>query len=153
MWYCRILTVIESVAESIPITDNKTAEVTFESFSIFVQEVDTKSFSGYEFSVPSENSLPPGDISLPANIFDNLTDSNSTTRRITSAVFYRDTLFSMQNDSNLVVGGVILSASLAGTGNVENLDPPVSITFQKDPSVTNATNPAECRFWDFLLDG
>ena len=71
-------------------------------------------------------------ISLPNNLFSAILDVTNNTR-ITHAVFLSDSLFLRRVNNDLEVGGIIISASIVGSNSVEDIDPPLNITFLKNP--------------------
>ena len=71
-------------------------------------------------------------IRLPNNLFSAVPNVTNNTR-ITHAVFLSDSLFLRRDSNDLEVGGIIISASVVGYNSIESLDPPVSISFLKNP--------------------
>ena len=140
------------MTEEIPIPENHTGPVilTQRSFAVSVQEVDPEAFNTQVFSLSlgdnpfseanlelNENSLDffsmtssTASLTLPENLFDSLRVSNFS--RITQSVFLTDGLYLRRNDSLLEVGSVIIATSVVN-GTIEGLDPPISITFLKNP--------------------
>ena len=99
--------------------------------------------------------------------------STNTTIRITNSVYVNDLLFLRRGEESLQVGSIIISASVSSNNRSETLDPPVRLTFMKNPvrntqflvfkvywqfisnstpqSVENGTNTT-CSFWDPTAD-
>ena len=75
---------------------------------------------------------PTASISLPNNLFNAIVNVTNNTR-ITHAVFLSESLFLRRENNDLEVGGIIISASLVGSNSVEGIDPPLNITFLKNP--------------------
>ena len=71
-------------------------------------------------------------ISLSKNLFSAILNVTNNTR-ITHAVFLSDSLFLRRVNNDLEVGGIIISASVVGSNSVEDIDPPLNITFLKNP--------------------
>ena len=71
-------------------------------------------------------------IRLPNNLFSAVPNVTNNTR-ITHAVFLSDSLFLRRDSNDLEVGGIIISASVVGYNSIQSLDPPVSISFLKNP--------------------
>ena len=172
---------METVSERIPLPENMSQIVIpLTSFAIAVKEVDPNNFNGQVFSAglgndfnfdsnkPIDSSalqidqeksdaaaaLQTASLKIPAGIFKGMTQRQAKPR-ITNSVFLTDALFSRRTNSStgiLEVGGIIMAAALSNKETVENLNPPVSLTFLKKPSLENGTNTT-CRFWDFLADG
>ena len=144
----RLLESVQLVAAEIPIPENVTEPVVLSqrSFAVSVQE----EFESQALSVSlgdnpfsdnhtelSEDSLifsavksSTASIALPRNLYDSLPASYSL--RITHLVFLNDALFLRRNDSSLKVGSIIISPSIENR-TVEGLDPPISLTFLKNP--------------------
>ena len=136
------------MAAEIPIPENATGPVVLSqrSFAVSVQKelglqalsvsLGDSPFSDNQTEL-SEDSLifstvksSTASITLPQNLFDSLPASNSS--RITHLVFLNHALFLRRNDSSLTVGSIIISASIINR-TVEGLEPPVSLTFLKNP--------------------
>ena len=66
------------------------------------------------------------------NLFNAILNVTNNTR-ITHAVFLSDSLFLRRENNDMEVGGIIISASLVGSRSVEGVDPPLNITFLKNP--------------------
>ena len=170
---------MDEVADEIPIPENETSVVIpLTSFAISVQEVDPGSFSGQDFAVDfgnefnfdedtkidanalnSQSSQPTASLSIPQNIFMSLNftalsrgNGSSPLPRITNSVFLTDVLFARRNESKLVVGSIIMAASLSEGLTVRNLSPPIELLFVKKPSVLNGSG-SSCNFWDLGADG
>ena len=148
----RLLESVQLVAAEIPIPDNETGPVVLlqSSFAVSVQEVNSQKFESQVLSVSlgdspfsgtknisSEDSLnfsavnhSTASITLPANLFDSLPASNSS--RITQLVFLNDALYLRRNESSLEVGSIIIVTSVAEE-IIEHLEPPISLTFLKNP--------------------
>ena len=115
------------------------------SFAVSAQQINFYEFSmsGQTFSVNIKsgqnltsdnlmfgNSLdvpPTGSISIP----NNLPVSNST--KITNAVFISDSLFLRRDNRFTEVGSVVISSTAVGVGTIQNLDTPVTLSFQISP--------------------
>ena len=116
-------------------------------FAVSVQQVNFQSFlqDGQTFSVnvgdnktlelddimvgDTLDSQATGSISLPNNLLDSIPNiSNST--RITNAVFLSDSLFLRRNDKFMKVSSVIISAAVVGIDKIQEINPPVAISFQ-----------------------
>ena len=148
----RLLESIQLITADIPISKNQTEPVvlTQVSFAVSVQQVNPEDFDMQMFSVllgddpfsgkhaQLDNTIldfspvtsSTASITLPQNLFDSLPVMNST--RITRSVFLTDALYLRRNDSTLKVGSIILTASVVNN-TVEGLNPPISITFLKNP--------------------
>ena len=148
----RLLESIQLVTADIPIPENQTEPVvlTQESFAVSVQQVNPEEFEEQVFSVSlgehpfsgedtrlNNNSLDfspvtssTASITLPQNLFDSLPGSNSS--RITRSVFLTDALYLRRNESALVVGSIIIAASVVNS-TIEGLNPPIFITLLKNP--------------------
>ena len=145
------------VTADIPIPVNQTEPVILaqESFAVSVQQVNPEEFEMQIFSISlgddpfsgtaqlDNNSLElspvtsfTASITLPQNLFDSL--PMSTSSRIARSVFLTDALYLRRNNSGLELGSIIIAASVVNK-TVEKLNPPVSITFLKDP-VSHAEN-------------
>ena len=74
-------------------------------------------------------------ISLPNNLFSAILNVTNNTR-ITHAVFLSDSLFLRRVNNDLEVGGIIISASVVGSNSVEAIEPPLNITFLKNPVIS-----------------
>ena len=156
--YClfiyRMLEVIESVVESIPITNiSEPVIITQQSFAVSIQQVDIVEFtqSGQTFSVNyrgfsdgnqtlNSNDLVFGktsqqhtaSISLPYNLLSTIPNITNNTR-ITYSVFITDSLFLRRNNNFLEIGSVIISTTVVGTDRINELDPPVGLSFLINP--------------------
>ena len=135
---------IESVTENIPINNSdisKPVVISQRSFAVSIQQVNLQTFSqnGQTFNVNIGNdqsndiivgdtvdTKPTASISLPNNLLDSI--PNST--RITNAVFLSDSLFLRRDDKFMEVGSVIISATVVGVDTIQELNPPVTLTFQ-----------------------
>ena len=145
---------IESVIENIPINDSIATEpvvISQRSFAVSIQQVNLQTFSqdGQTFNVNIENNqtidIIVGDtvdtqsiasISLPNNLLDLIPNiSNST--RIANAVFLSDSLFLRRDNKFMEVGSVIISATVVGVDTIQELNPPVTLTFQIINSVSS----------------
>ena len=82
------------------------------------------------FDMGSNQSI--ASISLPNNFF-SATPNVTNNTRITHAVFLTDSLFLRRENNDMEVGSIIISASLVGSNSVEGIDPPLNITFLKNP--------------------
>ena len=128
--------------------------ITRRTFALSVQKVDLDQFMdiGQKFSanlgdfsnININESIDSSDlqfgtttqatasIKLPSNLFSAIPNVTSNTR-ITHAVFLSDSLFLRRNSNDLEVGGIIISARVVGYNSIQSLDPPVSISFLKNP--------------------
>ena len=172
---CRILNIVEDVAVSIAIPENETsADIVLSSFAVSVMETDPTAFQGQTFSIgkilsedgeltsdslnPSNLSQSTGSLAIPDNLFSSIPMqfTRNTSVRIVNAVYLNDVLFATRgNDTPNVVGSIILSTTLNANSEavtVENLDPPIKMTFLKNPDLINGSN-ISCNFWDFSADG
>ena len=148
---------IESVTENIPVNESNATEpvvISQRSFAVSIQQVNLQTFSqdGQTFSVNIGNNQsndiivgdtvdtkPIASISLPNNLLDSIPNiSNST--RITNAVFLSDSLFLRRDDKFMEVGSVIISATVVGVDTIQELNPPVTLTFQIINSVSSTNN-------------
>ena len=149
-----MLEAIESVVESIPITNiSEPVIITQQSFAVSVQQVDIVEFtqSGQTFSVNyrgysdenqtlNSNDLLFGttsqqhtaSISLPHNLLSTVPNITNNTR-ITHSVFITDSLFLRRNNNFLEIGSVIISTTVVGTDEINKLDPPVGLSFLINP--------------------
>ena len=167
----RILEAIGSIVEDVPIRNiSKPLVITRRTFALSVQQVDLDQFTeiGQNFSanlggfsnLNTNESIDSSDLSfelrtttqatasviLPSNLFNAIYNVTSNTR-ITHAVFLSDSLFLRRDSNNLEVGGIIISARVVGYNSIESLDPPVSISFLKNPVYkTNDTFDPCCKF-------
>ena len=82
-------------------------------------------------------------ISLPNNFF-SATPNVTNNTRITHAVFLTDSLFLRRENNDMEVGSIIISASVVGSNSVEGIDPPLNITFLKNPVLS-------CNFYFYIL--
>ena len=156
--YClftyRMLEAIESVVESIPITNiSEPVIITQQSFAVSVQQVDIVEFtqSGQTFSVNyrgfsdgnqtlNSNDLVFGktsqqhtaSISLPHKLLSTVPNITNNTR-ISHSVFTSDSLFLRRNNNFLMIGSVIISTTVVGTDRINELDPPVGLGFLINP--------------------
>ena len=145
---------IESVTENIPINSSdisKPVVISQRSFAVSIQQVNLQTFSknGQTFNVnignDQSNDIIVGDtvdtkpiasISLPNNLLDSIPNSN----RITNAAFLSDSLFLRRDDKFMEVGSVIISATVVGVDTIQELNPPVTLTFQIINSVSSTSN-------------
>ena len=140
------------MAAEIPIPENETGRVILaqRSFAVSGQEVNPEKFETQVLSVSlgdspftdtqtelSEDSFDlstvnysTASITLPHNLFDRLPASNSS--RITQLVFLSDQLYLRRNESHFEVGSIIIAASVAER-IIKRLEPPISLTFLKNP--------------------
>ena len=148
----RLLESIQLVAAKIPIPENETGPVILLQtlFAVSVQEVNPQNFESQVLSVSlgdspfsktqdvlREDNLnffkvnnSTASITLPKNLFDSFPASNFS--RITQLVFLNDALYLRRNETSLEVGSIIIAASVA-EGIIEHLEPPISLTFLKNP--------------------
>ena len=149
-----MLEAIESVVESIPITNiSEPVIITQQSFAVSVQQVNIEEFtqSGQRFSVNyrgfsdgnqtlNSNDLVFGTtsqqsmatISLPNNLLSIIPNITNNTR-ITHSVFTTESLFLRRINNFLEIGSVIISTTVVGTDTISGLDPPVGLSFQINP--------------------
>ena len=92
----------------------------------------SENINSSELSFSGITGQPTASISLPNNLFDAILNVTNNTR-ITHAVFLTDSLFLRRENNEMEVGGIIISASLVGSDSVEGINPPLNITFLKDP--------------------
>ena len=153
----RILEAIGSIVENVPIGNiSKPVVITRRTFALSAQQVDLNQFMkiGQNFSanlggfsnLNTNESIDSSELSfemrmttqatasirLPNNLFSAVPNVTNNTR-ITHAVFLSDSLFLRRDSNDLEVGGIIISASVVGYNSIESLDPPVSISFLKNP--------------------
>ena len=153
------------MAAEIPIPENETGPVTLSQslFAVSVQEElesqilsvslghdpfsDTQTELNEESLIFSTVKSSTASITLPQNLFDSLPASNSS--RITYLVFLNDALFLRRNDSTLKVGSIIISTSIVNR-TVEGLEPPVSLTFLKNPVSIKGCDPYNVLLGDYF---
>ena len=153
----RILEAIGYIVGDIPVGNiSKPVVITRRTFALSVQQVDLDQFMelGQNFSanlgdfsnLNMNESIDSSDLSfelrtttqatasvrLPSNLFSAVPNVTSNTR-ITHTVFLSDSLFLRRNSNDLEVGGIIISARVVGYNSIQSLDPPVSISFLKNP--------------------
>ena len=153
----RILEAIGSIVGDIPVGNiSEPVVITRRTFALSVQQVDLDQFMeiGQTFSanlgdfsnLNLNESIDSSDLSfelrtttqatasvrLPSNLFNAVPNVTSNTR-ITHTVFLSDGLFLRRNSNDLEVGGIIISARVVGYNSIQSLDPPVSISFLKNP--------------------
>ena len=165
----RILSVVEKVAQMVPIPVNETSLVfRLESFSVAVMEVEPDTFQGQEFSYNNDVSFEMSEdatasMSIPQNLLDRVSTSEDreASARIIYAVYLNDALFVRREERNdSVVGSIVVAATLSLTSTtgdvqtmrVEGLDPPITLVFTRDSSFENGSN-GTCNFWDQSADG
>lgn len=139
---------LEQVTDQLPIPENETSVLLRQDkFAVSVQQIDSTTFNGLNFSTMltnfssdqkiSSNSLvfnhpidlsSTGSIALPSDL--PLNKDNNSQPRITLSVFASDALFLRRNKNNLEVGSIILAASVVGVERVSNIDPPVTMMFK-----------------------
>ena len=151
-----MLDALERVSEKIPIPVNETlALVTQTTFAVSVQKVDSGTFNGVNFSAVlgnfsaqqiDKNALlfnmmgsdrPTGSLSLPINL---LNKTNST--RVTLSVFITNAFFLRRKVNLNKIGSIVIAAGVVGMKSVGNLNPPVVITFQRNPVIQSVN--AKC---------
>ena len=153
----RILEAIGFIVGGILIGNiSKPVVITRRTFAVSAQQVDLNQFMeiGQNFSanlgnfsnLNTDETIDSSDLSfekrmttqatasirLPNNLFSAVPNVTNNTR-ITHAVFLSDSLFLRRDSNDLEVGGIIISASVVGYNSIEGLDPPVSISFLKNP--------------------
>ena len=175
----RILSVVEEVAQMVPIPVNQTSVVfRLESFSVAVMEVDPENFEGQEFSFNEDkddvsfemSEDATASLSIPQNLLMSVMDlmpssedmnASASIPRITNAAYLNDALFVRREERNdSVVGSIIIAATLSLTSTtgavqnvrVEGLAPPITLVFTRDPAFENGTDNT-CNFWDQSADG
>ena len=153
--FYRLLDAVNSVAQDIPIPENSSMPVviTQNTFAVSVQALDPNDFEGLTFSASlgdqfhtdnekidpdmlsfddAQQSTPTASIALPKNTFKEAGLMNST--RIVQSVYLTDSLFLRRNDSQRVVGSIVIAAGVANGVRVQGLtNPPVKLTFLKNP--------------------
>ena len=92
----------------------------------------SENINSSDLSFSGKSGQPTASISLPNNLFDAILNVTNNTR-ITHAVFLTDSLFLRRENNDMEVGSIIISASLVGSYSVEGIDPPLNITFLKNP--------------------
>ena len=142
------------MTEAIPIPENETSVVIpLRSFAVAVQEVQPEDFQGQTFSALLGDDFPFGEefqsidarnlifmenpnatasISIPPNIFASLPVNVSSDVRITHSVFLTDSLFTTRGESQQEIGGIIIAAAIVNI-TINNLNPPLILTFVKRP--------------------
>ena len=160
----RILEAIGSIVGDIPVGNiSEPVVITRRTFALSVQQVDLDQFMelGQNFSanlgdfsnLNMNESIASSDLSfelrsttqatasvrLPSNLFSAVPNVTSNTR-ITHTVFLSDSLFLRRNSNDLEVGGIIISARVVGYNSIQSLDPPVSISFLKNPVYKTMTD-------------
>ena len=141
------------MSEDFPIGNpSEPVVITRSAFAVSVQQVDIDQFMeiGQTFSanlgnfsdVKLDENIDSNDLSfdmrtsqstasltLPNILFSAI--SNNT--RITHAVFLSDSLFLRRENNDMEVVGIIISASVVGSDSIDGLNPPVTISFLKNP--------------------
>ena len=116
-----------------------------------MQEVEIEEFHGQTFSallgddflfgeesidvrdlIFMENPNATASISIPPNIFASLPVNLSSDVRIIHSVFLTDSLFTTRGESQQEVGSIIIAAAIVNV-TVNNLNPPLTLTFVKSP--------------------
>ena len=92
----------------------------------------SENINSSDLSFSGRTGQPTASISLPNSLFNAILNVTNNTR-ITHAVFLSESLFLRRENNDLEVGGIIVSASLVGSNSVEDIDPPLNITFLKNP--------------------
>ena len=64
-------------------------------------------------------------------------------------MFLSDSLFLRRNDKFMEVGSVIISATVVGVDTIQELNPPVTLTFQIINSVSSTSN--KIKFFCFRI--
>ena len=95
----------------------------------------SENINSSELSFSGRTGQPTASISLPNNLFDAILNVTNNTR-ITHAVFLTDSLFLRRENNEMEVGGIIISASVVGSNSVEAIEPPLNITFLKNPVIS-----------------
>jgi len=180
---CRILELVEEVAQAVPLPENETTVVFKQSsFAVQVMEVDATNFQGQKFVVDvgrdsskeislTETSEPTASLAIPMDFFNDVkipqSLDNSTEQpvpRITNIVFLTDALFSRRNNTNenetvLEVASIILTSSLSVSVNSTVKDvrvanlQPPIILFFTKRPEFENLTNASCNFWDPFADG
>ena len=137
---------MQAVAETLPVPENESqATIVLPSLAIAVQEIQASNFtfsavlgSAFEEIIIENNDLvfdvhqnATASITIPASVL----DFNTSIRiiRITSTVYVNDLLFLRREEGSQEVGSIIISASVSSNTSFEDLDPPVLLTFIKNP--------------------
>ena len=150
----RIQEAILAVAGDIPLgNSSKPVTITRSTFAVSIQQVKPEGFAGQNFSVNLGNfsefntskNIDSDDLSfesmteeqtafirLPPTLFDSISNISSNSR-ITHSIFLSDAAFLRRGKNLREVGSVIISASVVGVNAVENIEPPLTITFRKNP--------------------
>ena len=152
----RLLETVEAVAATLPIPENETFTVIpLTSFAVTAQDVQVEDIGAQTFSAligfDAGRSIEPMDlvfdahpnatasITIPATVFMSIQlPSNMTpdiSIRITNAVYLNDLLFLQRagGSQRSRIGSVIISTSIRSNDSLENFDPPVNLTFVKNP--------------------
>ena len=80
-------------------------------------------------------------ITIPANVFMAIQlPLNVDHIRISNAVYLRDLLFQPRDEGTLQVGSLIISTFISSNNSFEGLDPPVFLTFTKNPVRNSVTS-------------
>ena len=146
----RILETVQFVTNNIPIPENEsTVVISLKSFAVAVQEVLPDEFVEQTFSaiinhsvkgtqditddslVFGKSTAATASISLPGNIFMRL--PTSTFARITNTVYLNDALFLRREANFSKVGSLVISAGIVGNVTIEDLSPPIRLTFIRNP--------------------
>jgi len=96
----------------------------------------TENIDSNDLSFHLRSSQPTASLSLPNNLFSAILNVTNNTR-ITHALFLTDSLFLRRENNDLEVGGIIISASVAGSNSVDSINPPINLTFLKNPVSCN----------------
>ena len=95
----------------------------------------SENINSSDLSFSGRTGQPTASISLPNNLFEAILNVTNNTR-ITHAVFLTDSLFLRRENNDMEVGGIIISASVVGSNSVEAIEPPLNITFLKNPVIS-----------------
>ena len=95
----------------------------------------SENINSSDLSFSGRTGQPTASISLPNSLFNAILNVTNNTR-ITHAVFLSDSLFLRRVNNDLEVGGIIISASVVGSNSVEAIEPPLNITFLKNPVIS-----------------
>ena len=153
---CRLLDILTNFTNNLIITNSTSATFTRKTYALQVNDIDTSSFQGQTLSVDLGSVQEAMSISssihkeaiqtisrskayqnktasvqVPASLFRDFGQS-SEQQRLSYSVFVRDTLFqsSDENQSNLIVGSIIVAVRVNGSTASGNLSTPITVTFQ-----------------------
>ena len=155
--HCRLLKVIDSIAENFPLSANETSRV-LRSKSIVIQtnRTQVESFTGLLFDGDQKQSESQRThIALPRTLFDEVSVGDADAR-VGFTLYRNNKLFRMipepgaKKEGAAVLNSMAISASVKGI-KINNLKNPVSIQLQlRSPTEGGAST---CVFWDFTAAG